>query len=435
MGFGRAKRVPCRGFAGEFTNGQTNCHQGCFGNTTRIRLDPQNPSQYVLDMHHGITINTGLALSVGLCIPATLSLVSIWLKLVREQLDHLAISLPTWKNGGFWRESKMRAASSDEIQQREGFSHDEQTRREEKEDGCNYPNWVRIGRAHRIHGAHHHHRYPWGEESLESGDEGWGRANVVRRSVRCSASSSHLLYAHLLFTGQWAPILGAVMTALGSWFTSSRPTTPLLPLHHHHGHTDCADRDTSAPWHDNHDMQPIGQTSDVDNDRLAPPTTVRVPVSAHDLGPAVNPDSSPGIESHRTVVSRYIHGIAVWLTPTPERFVDDIALTPDKRDYRRYPHTPGEEQKNPNLRIEDEIYDKNVQEYERASTPDPDHDDSQPESSKHPAGNSASSQQDNSFSLKFGTCVLQHLSSTITEFRIFWGALCSAMGMPGGRLF
>lgn len=135
VGFGRVKKLPCldSGYNvtyNEFEGGNQDCDSRCAGKKTGIRQDPQNPSQYVLDMHHGITTNTGLGLSVACCIPTILSMASIWLKLVREKLAHLTTLLPPWSDEG----SNMLAASTDEIQREEIkiVTPDQKRRHEEK---------------------------------------------------------------------------------------------------------------------------------------------------------------------------------------------------------------------------------------------------------------------------------------------------------------
>lgn len=153
VGFARVDRFPClnedsSNYTQPFTSGaDAHCHQHCHGRTTGIRLDPQNPSQYVLDMHRGITINTALGLSVGLCIPAILSLVTIWFKLMREKLaasvEAIGKFFSSWNDGASSvGEDNMQAASSDQIQRREHDMSEDQMRgdQEKKMDAV-----IRIG--------------------------------------------------------------------------------------------------------------------------------------------------------------------------------------------------------------------------------------------------------------------------------------------------
>ncbi|KAF8314496.1 hypothetical protein DL93DRAFT_2058076, partial [Clavulina sp. PMI_390] len=55
--------------------------QGCVV-TTPIRKDPSNPSQWVPAPHHGMTLNTATLLCAACCIPAVLSLLSVWQKVM-----------------------------------------------------------------------------------------------------------------------------------------------------------------------------------------------------------------------------------------------------------------------------------------------------------------------------------------------------------------
>ena len=136
MGFGRAKKLPCLDASGNvtysaFEGGNQTCDGLCDGRKTGIRQDPQNPSQYVVDMHHGITINTGLGLSAACCIPTVLSMASIWLKLVREKLARsFTTLLPSWGDDG----SNMVTASTDEIRRNEtkAMSPEQKRRHDEK---------------------------------------------------------------------------------------------------------------------------------------------------------------------------------------------------------------------------------------------------------------------------------------------------------------
>jgi hypothetical protein len=50
--------------------------------TTVIRTDPSNPSQWVLAPNRGMTINTATLLCAACCIPAILSLISVWQKVM-----------------------------------------------------------------------------------------------------------------------------------------------------------------------------------------------------------------------------------------------------------------------------------------------------------------------------------------------------------------
>lgn len=85
-------------------------------------------------MHRGITINTGLGLSVGFCVPAVLSMASIWLKLVREKLPGLATYLPNWNSDDSESQSNMAAAWTDEIWRNEHITPEERHEDKKRND-------------------------------------------------------------------------------------------------------------------------------------------------------------------------------------------------------------------------------------------------------------------------------------------------------------
>lgn len=376
VGFDRANPVPCLDqygnnspFNDTISDNQDSdiCHQGCFGLKTGIRQDPQNPSQYVLNMHRGITINTGLGLSVGCCVPAVLSMASIWLKLVREKLAGLATYLPNWNSDNSVSQSNMAAASTDEIRRNEHITPEEKERHEDKKrddvirQGLGLVERVVFSAvivAIVILGE----RNFWSVE-MRAGVEPMSSVGEFIDIITMFTFFCCVLTTY--FSGQWAPILGAVIGALGSWYTSSSDSsTATLPVHQPH------DSIGKSTWeHIEHFAGEVSQTSTFSMDELLHPEP------AHRLHRHSSSSSHPlaseatEVHSHRTRVNNAVHRLGIWLTPALDRLADDIEKTPGSDRYREYPHTPGEEFKNPHLSEHDRLHRMSVQSFAARSSP------------------------------------------------------------------
>lgn len=373
VGFDRANPVPCLDqyghnspFNGTISDNQESdiCHQGCFGLKTGIRQDPQNPSQYVLNMHRGITINTGLGLSVGFCVPAVLSMASIWLKLVREKLPGLATYLPNWNSDDSESQSNMAAASTDEIWRNEHITPEERHEDKKRNDvirrGLGLVERVVFSAvivAIVILGE----RNFWSVE-MRAGVEPMSSVGVfiylitILTSFFCCVLTTY-------FAGQWAPIVGAIIGALGSWYTStpysSTATSPDHPPHDSNGKSTCEHVEDYAG-----EVPAIAITK---LSHLEPAHRLD-----HHSSSSSHPSTSeaPKVHSHRTRVNNAVHRLSDWLTPALDPLADDIEMTPDSEGYRGYPRTPGEESKNPHLLEQEGLYQQGVRSfYARTSPP------------------------------------------------------------------
>lgn len=165
------------------------------------------------------------------------------------------------------------------------------------------------------------------------------------------------------FSGQWAPILGAVIGALGSWYTSSSElsTATLLPVHRPH------DFNGKATFE--HIEHYPGDPPTLNPAELSHPEPI--PRPDRHSSPSTHPSTSeaPKILSHRTRVNMIVRRLGVWMMPAPERFVDDMRLTTGHDRYREYPHTPGEEWRNPHLQEHDRLHRLSVQSFYARSSP------------------------------------------------------------------
>lgn len=318
-------------------------------------------------MHHGITINTGLGLSVGCCIPAVLSMASIWLKLVREKLASLATLLPNWNSDDSESQSNMQAASTDEIHRHELLvTPDEKRRHDEKK----MDDIIRIGLglvervvfsavilAIVILGE----RNFWSAE-MRVGVEPMSSVGELIYFMFYSTSFFFYCFLTIYISGQWAPILGAIIGALGSWYTSTSDSrTTILPIHrpdNSNGKATCE--------HIEHYAGEMSQTSTFAANEVSYPEPAHHP--DRNSSSPIPPPTSESV-SHRTKVTRAVHRVGIWLTPAPDRFVDDIMLTEGHDQYREYPHTPGEEAKNPYLSQQDRLHRESVQSFDARASP------------------------------------------------------------------
>ncbi|KAF8316870.1 hypothetical protein DL93DRAFT_2226674 [Clavulina sp. PMI_390] len=160
---------------------------------TAIRKDPSNPSQWVPAPHQGMTLNTATLLCAGCCIPAVLSLLSVWQKVMRLRW----IQLWTGRHGS--TEPATGSAPNSSVT-------DEEAALTKKGLTENDVRWMErrinliLGLVERIV------FFGWIIAIVVLGEENfWSRE--MRSGVEPMTS-----------IGQWGPIVGAALATFGSLF-------------------------------------------------------------------------------------------------------------------------------------------------------------------------------------------------------------------------
>ena len=275
--------------------------------TTAIRQDPSNQSQWVLAPNRGLTLNTATLLCAACCIPAILSLLSVWQKVMHFN----------------WRKRRNKANTvqgATNEKQPEGLTQEE---REKRDDERWMDKKIRLvlGLVERIVftmcilaivvlGEMNF----WSRQ-MRAGVEHMNGVGECR--VRFPYRVSSLLM--LGCEGQWGPIVAAALAAFGSFFAVLSGG----------GDNENEDSFPNTPYDD-------GQS--------------RMPTPAAGGGDGTPTGSGPG---HRARVNKGLFKLLQVLgTPGAERFADEVRT----RHYHEYPRIPGEVERNETLGAQEEVF-------------------------------------------------------------------------------
>ncbi|KZV75586.1 hypothetical protein PENSPDRAFT_73133 [Peniophora sp. CONT] len=301
-------------FTANMSSGDPNlCALQCGSAFSPIRQDPQNPAQYILVPHKGMTLDTATLLCAACCIPALLSLIVMWQKVVRTNWQLLYGHTPA-------EDTPAGVALPSPMSPETGSAREIRLRRDEKKM----------------------------DAIIKRG------LNLVERIVYCVCILTIVVLGEENFwspetrlgvepmssVGQWGPIVGAVFAALGSAYTSW--LSPQLP--------DSAQADM-PPARDG--AIRLTESPRQISEPLPPDTSTRPPLT-RDRSRRRSSTLREEMLHHRKQFARGLDRVAAWTTPASDRFLDDITQTAGHDRFRDYPRIPGEEERNSHLAEDEE---------------------------------------------------------------------------------